>query len=82
MIDPELLKVLCCPETHQSLRLAAPELLERLNQKIVSGTLHNRAGRSVGAKLDSGLVREDGKVLYAVRNEIPVMLVEEGIGLE
>ena len=82
MVDPELLKMLCCPETHQSLRLADPELLERLNQKVVSGTLRNRGGRAVSVKLDSALVRQDGKILYPVRNEIPVMLVEEGIWLD
>ena len=82
MVDPELLKLLCCPETHQDLRLADPQLLQRLNQKIVAGTLHNRAGRAVLLKLDGGLVRQDEKILYPVRNDIPVMLIDEGIWLE
>ena len=34
MVDSELLKLLCCPETHQELHLAEPALLEELNRKI------------------------------------------------
>jgi uncharacterized protein YbaR (Trm112 family) len=81
MVDPELLSLLCCPETHQDLRLADAALLEQLNQKISAGNLRNRAGRVVSEKLSEGLLRDDGKVLYPVRNNIPVMLVEEGIAL-
>ena len=82
MVDPELLKLLCCPETHQDLTLADSQLLDRLNKEIVSGTLRNRAGRPVSLKLDGGLVRHDGRVLYPIRNDIPVMLVDEGIWLD
>jgi uncharacterized protein YbaR (Trm112 family) len=81
MIQPELLEILCCPETHQPVREAEPSLIERLNAQIAAGTLKNRAGQVVGVKLDGGLVRADGKVLYPIRDEIPVMLVEEAIPL-
>ena len=79
MVDPELLKLLCCPETHQGLRLARAELLQQLNQKIAVGNLQNRGGRPVSEKLAEALLREDGKVLYPIRNGIPVMLVDDGI---
>jgi uncharacterized protein YbaR (Trm112 family) len=79
MVDPELLKLLCCPETHQGLRPADMALLQQLNQKIGAGVLQNRAGRAVAEKLGDGLLREDGKILYPVRSGIPVMLVDEGI---
>jgi uncharacterized protein YbaR (Trm112 family) len=81
MIDPELLKILCCPETHQGLRLADPAVVEKLNAEIASGKLKNRAGQPIQEKLDEGLVREDGRFLYAVRRNIPVMLVDEAIPL-
>ena len=81
MLDPELLKLLCCPETHQGLGAAEGELLQRLNQQIAQGVLRNRAGRLVSEKITDGLLRADGQVLYPIRNEIPVMLVEEGIPL-
>ena len=79
MVDPELLRLLCCPETHQDLTLADPNLLEKLNGQIELRTLKNRAGRLVERKIDGGLVRDDRKFLYPIRQDIPVMLIEEAI---
>jgi uncharacterized protein len=81
MIDPELLKILCCPETHQSVALADPSLIKELNVQIASGQLRNRAGQSVTEQIEGGLLRADGKVLYPVRSQIPVMLIDEAIPL-
>jgi len=81
MIDAELLKILCCPETHQELRVAEPALIEKLNQQIAAGGLNNRAGQLVKEKIDGGLVRTDGKWVYPIRKDIPVMLVDEAIPL-
>jgi uncharacterized protein YbaR (Trm112 family) len=81
MIAPDLLKILCCPETHQAVRLAEPALVDKLNAQIAAGGLKNRAGQPVQEKLDAGLIRADGKLLYPIRRDIPVMLVDEGIPL-
>jgi len=82
MIDSELLKVLCCPETHQTVRWAETALVEKLNQQIAAGVLQNRGGRSVTEKIGAGLVRADGRVLYPIRGNIPIMLVDEAIALK
>ena len=34
MVDPELLEILVCPETHQPVRPAEGGVLDRLNQAI------------------------------------------------
>ncbi|HET7623877.1 MAG TPA: hypothetical protein VFM25_01340 [Verrucomicrobiae bacterium] len=81
MLDPELLKILCCPETHQDLRAADASLMEKLNARIASGDLRNREGQPVSEKLDGGLIRADGKFLYSIRREIPMMLADEAIPL-
>jgi uncharacterized protein YbaR (Trm112 family) len=81
MIDAELLKIMCCPETHQELRLAEPAVIEKLNGQVAAGALKNRAGQPVQEKIEGGLIRADGKVLYPIRRNIPVMLVDEGIPL-
>ncbi len=81
MISPDLLKILCCPETHQEVRLADAAVIDKLNAQISAGRLKNRAGQPVQAKIDAGLVRADGKILYPIRRDIPVMLVDEGIPL-
>jgi uncharacterized protein len=81
MIDAELLKTLCCPKTHQELRLAEPAVVDKLNQQIAAGALKNRAGQPVPERIDGGLIRADGRILYPIRRNIPVMLVDEGIPL-
>jgi uncharacterized protein len=81
IMDAELLKILCCPETHQELRLAPPELLEKINTRIAARQLQNRAGRVVEEKIDGGLVRADGRFLYTFHQQIPVMLVDEALPL-
>ncbi len=79
MIAPDLLKILCCPETHQEVRLVDQSVLDKLNGQIAAGTLKNRAGQPVQEKIEEGLIRADGKFLYPVRRNIPVMLVDEAI---
>lgn len=81
MIDEALLKILCCPETHQLLTAADAALVARLNEGVAAGTLKNRGGHVVEDKLDGALVRTDRAVAYAVRNRIPIMLLEEAIPL-
>ena len=81
MIDPELLEILACPETHQPLQMADPELLAALNATAEAGGLKNVGGAEVAAGLDGGLVREDGAIVYPIRDRIPVLLVDEGINL-
>jgi uncharacterized protein len=80
-LDPELLKILCCPETHQPLAMAEPAQVERLNQQIAAGQLKNRSGQQIQQALDAGLVRADGKFIYPIRQAIPVMLIGEAIPL-
>ncbi|MGO8931414.1 MAG: Trm112 family protein [Limisphaerales bacterium] len=78
---PELLKILCCPETHQEVRSAEPEVIDKLNARIAAGTVTNRSGQLVKETIEGGLIRADGKLLYPIRRNIPVMLVDEGIPL-
>jgi uncharacterized protein YbaR (Trm112 family) len=78
-VSDELIEILVCPETKQPVKHADASLLERLNQQIEAGQLRNRGGDAVTKPITEALVREDGKVLYIVDDEIPVMLVEESI---
>ncbi len=81
MIDSTLLDILVCPETKQSLRVADAVLLRKVNAAIESGSVSNRAGDLVSEALVEALVREDGTVLYPVRDDIPIMLIGESIPL-
>ena len=80
-MDDKLLEIICCPETHQPLRRADVELVTNLNQRIEAGTLFDRVEEKVGQKIDGGLLREDGKILYPVRQNITTLLIEQGIPL-
>jgi len=81
VIDRDLLQILACPETHQGLAIADAALLERANAWIATGQAHNRGARPVTDPLLEALVRSDGRVLYPVRDGIPVLLVDEGLAL-
>ena len=81
LVDPGLLKILCCPETRQSVTEADAALVAKLNESVSAGALKNRAGKLVTEKLDGALIRSDRAVVYPIRNCIPIMLAEEAISL-
>ncbi len=79
MLDQELVEILACPETKQPVRLADAELVQRVNAAVAARKLKNRDGQDVVEPIDAALVREDGRFLYPVREDIPIMLIGEGI---
>jgi uncharacterized protein len=81
-IAPDLLAILCCPETKQEVCLMEPMVVERLNQQISKGELKTTGGQAVTEKIDGGLIRKDKKIAYPIRDQIPIMLIEEGIPLK
>jgi len=81
-IDKDLLAILCCPETKLEVSLADDALIGKLNEAVSRGTLKNKGKKPVTDPLDGGLIRTDRKILYPIREDIPVMLIEEGIPLD
>ena len=82
MVDQELLDILVCPETKQPVRPADADVLARLNTAIAHGNVMNRGNKPVTEAVREGLLREDGLFLYPVRDEIPIMLIDEAIPLK
>lgn len=82
MLDPELVEILVCPETKQPVAPAEAALVERVNAAIAEGRVRNQDGTAIREGIEGGLVREDGRVMYPVRDDIPVMLIDEAIPLE
>lgn len=78
-LDPELLAILACPDTKQPLSEADADLVQRLNAAIAGGSLTNVGGQPVTEPVEGALVREDGEVVYLVRHNIPICLVEDGV---
>ncbi len=80
-IDPELLRILICPRTHEPLRQATAEELAAVNERIRQGVARNHGGGAVASPVEEGLVPEGEPVLYPIQEGIPVLLVDEAIGL-
>ena len=81
-IDNELLEILVCPESQQTVKLASAETLQRLNSEIDAARLRNRGGDVVDKHIEEGRLREDGKVLYIIDDSIPIMLIDQSIKLD
>ena len=82
MIDPELLEILVCPETKEPVSLGSGALIEKINEQINENKLLNRGKQRVTETIDGGLIRQDQKFLYPIRDNIPIMLIEEAISLD
>jgi len=81
MVDRELLQLLACPDSRQALHEASRELLDRVNARIAQGLQKTVAGELVHEPLTEALVRADQRVLYPVREGIPLLLIDEGLPL-
>jgi uncharacterized protein YbaR (Trm112 family) len=77
----DMLDYLVCPETHQRLALAEPELLAKLQARQQAGQLQNRIGQPIQEPLQQALVREDRQFAYPVSDGFPIMLIDEAIPL-
>ena len=83
MISEDLLKIIACPETKQDLVIAETDIIEKINTLIENGELLNRSKQKVTEKIDGGLIqKQDKKYLYPIRDEIPILLIDESIPLE
>lgn len=78
-LDKDLLAILCCPETKQAVTIADAALIQQLNEAIKARRLQNIGKQTVTELMEAGLLRADAKILYPIRENIPVMLIEEGI---
>jgi uncharacterized protein YbaR (Trm112 family) len=81
MLNPDLLALLVCPETHQDVALASPDEIARINEAIQRGQVRTAGGTAVDQPVEAALIRVDRAVAYPIRDGIPVMLVAEGLDL-
>lgn len=78
-ISEELLHILCCPRSKTPVELLSAERLARLNASIEAGGVRYADGTPVAQPLAEGLVTEDGRTVYRIDDDIPVMLVDQAI---
>jgi uncharacterized protein YbaR (Trm112 family) len=77
-MDKRLLDILCCPTTKQPLRVLRRDELDALNRAVAAGEVRN-ASVVIDRALQAGLITRDGKLVYRIDDDIPVMLADEAI---
>lgn len=78
-MDKNLLDIICCPVTRLPLELLDASRLDTLNAAIRSGGVQNASDEQVDDVIDEALISRDGRLVYPVRDGIPVLLAEESI---
>ncbi len=80
-MDKRLLDILCCPVSKTPVKPLARHQLDALNREIAQHAVKTTAGAPVVAALQAGLITIDGKLVYRIEDDIPVMLADEAIGV-
>ena len=78
-IDRKLIEILVCPATKVPVKLLARDRLAVLNRCIEAGEIERLDGTKVDKALESALITEDGRTLYAIEDDIPIMLEDQAI---
>lgn len=81
-IDAEFLSILRCPKTRKPLRTATAEELAEVRRLVALGKATTRGGERVEEAPEEGLVPEGERFVYPIRDDIPVLLVQEAILLD
>jgi len=78
-VDKKLLEILVCPATKVPVKPLGKDRLAILNRCIEAGEVRYADGTTVPAALEAALITEDGRTVYAIQDDIPVMLEHQAI---
>ena len=78
-IDKRLLEILVCPATKVPVKLLGKDRLATLNRGIEAGEVRHADGSRVAAPLDGALITDDGRLLYPIEDDTPILLEDQAI---
>ncbi len=78
-MDKNLLDIICCPVTRLPLEILDAARLDTLNAAISNGAVQNASDQAVADAFTEALISRDGRLVYPVRDGIPILLAEEAI---
>lgn len=81
-VDKELLEILCCPKTKVPVKLLTDEQITAVNETLKKKEVRYVDGKPVEKPLQEGLITTDGKTIYRVDDDIPIMLIDMGISTD
>ena len=81
-IQNDLLEILCDPVTKTPVQLLTQDQLTAINAGIAAKSVKNVEGNLVEEPLQEGLITTDGKSIFRIDNDIPIMLAEQAIAAD
>jgi uncharacterized protein YbaR (Trm112 family) len=76
-MEETFLDLLCTPLNHAVLRLACPEELAAINDRIRQRLVRTRDGLTLDLELDDCLICESERTGYPIRDGLPVLIAGE-----
>jgi len=81
MIDQELLKLLRCPRSRETVQLAPESLVVKLNDAIGRGELRDFGDQKITQPIDAAVMVDGAKEVYPIRGGIVSMVADEAISI-
>ncbi len=78
----ELLSIICCPITKQSLSFVTRDKLDELNKAINKGLIKTNEGNIQNKNITDALITDNGMILYPIKDDIPILLENKSIHLD
>jgi len=78
----ELLSIICCPISKQSLSFVTRKKLDELNKAINEGLIKTNEGNILNENITDALITDNGMIIYPIKDNIPVLLENKSIHLD